>query len=67
MTREDLTKDATGPQGQASLQVTEKPGRKRAIIVLALCALLLGACAGVAYVFLKDAPRPARVSRHTKL
>ena len=71
MTREDLTRDAllqmTGPQGQASLQVTEKPGRKRAIIVLALCALLLGACAGVAYVFLKDAPRPARVSRPTKL
>ena len=71
MTREDLTKDAllqmTGPQGQASLQVTEKPGRKRAIIVLALCALLLGACAGVAYVFLEDAPRPARVSRPTKL
>ena len=67
MTREDLTKDAllqmTGPQGQASLQVTEKPGRKRAIIVLALCALLLGACAGVAYMFLEDDPRPARVSR----
>ena len=67
MTREDLTKDAllqmTGPQGQASLQVTEKPFRKRAIIVLALCALFLGACAGVAYVFLEDDPRPARVSR----
>ena len=67
MTREDLTKDAllqmTGPQGQANLQVTEKPGRKRAIIVLALCALLLGACAGLALVFLEDDPRPVRVSR----
>lgn len=61
MTREDLTKDAllqmTGPQ------VTEKPFRKRAIVILSLCALLLGACAGVAYVFLEDDPRPARVSR----
>lgn len=67
MTREDLTKDAllqmTGPQGQANLQVTEMPFRKRAIVILSLCALFLGACAGVAYVFLEDDPRPARVSR----
>lgn len=69
MTREDrdTVLQMTGPVSQASLQITEEPHRKKPIAILALCALLLGALAGTAYVFLEDDPRPARVSRPTKL
>ena len=58
MTREDrdTVLQMTGPVSQASLQITEEPHRKKPIAILALCALLLGALAGTAYVFLDDEP-----------
>ena len=58
MTREDrdTVLQMTGPVSQANLQITEEPHRKKPIAILALCALLLGALAGTAYVFLDDEP-----------